>query len=341
MKCDQRLCLWFRVMLVLLAATVGCSRPAGRSAETPSDSADASGRIRAVATVGMVADLVREVGGPDVDVVQICGSGVDPHLYKATRDDVLRLNSADIVFYSGLLLEGRMTDTLMKMAGSRPVIPVTGAIDESRLLEPDGFAGHYDPHVWMDVELWAECIDAVVVGLSERRPDRAGAFRERAEQFRRRLGDLHEYGRGCIASIPQERRVLVTSHDAFSYLGRAYDLDVQGIQGISTESEAGLQRVTALVDLLVSRRVPAVFVESSVPRKSIESLIEGAAARGHRVVIGGELFSDAMGPSETYEGTYIGMMDHNFTAITRALGGQAPKRGLNGKLSTVLSGDQP
>ena len=321
------------LLLCLGCGGSGDSVSGTSAADNPAGGRGKSGRIGVVATVGMVADLVREVGGEFVDVTQICGSGVDPHLYKATRDDVQALSSADIVFYSGLMLEGKMSDTLIKMARARPVIAVTEAIDESVLLEPEDFAGHYDPHVWMDVSAWSQCVDVVVSGLSEFDPGHAAEFEANAKSFKARLAILHDYGLKSIGSIPAETRVLVTSHDAFNYLGRAYGLDVQGIQGISTESEAGLQRVSALVNMLVAKNVRAVFIESSVPRKSIDSLIEGARAQGHDVSVGGELVSDAMGPDGTYEGTYIGMLDHNITTITRALGGDAPEQGLNGKLS--------
>jgi manganese/zinc/iron transport system substrate-binding protein len=308
---------------------------AGCSTDTDSSVAGLQGRypIRAVATVGMVADIVRNVGGPHVEVTQIMGAGVDPHLYKATRDDVELIMSGDVVFYSGLMLEGKMIDTLVRISRSRPVYAVTEMIEPEYLLEPADFAGHYDPHVWMDVSAWAKCAGAVARALSELDPPHAGAYRQNADRYRKELEALHEYGRGSIATIPKDQRVLITSHDAFNYFGRAYGLNVQGVQGISTESEAGLQRINELVDLLVDKKIKAVFVESSVPRKNVEAIAAGARARGHEVVIGGELFSDAMGEQGTYEGTYVGMLDHNITLATRALGGDAPKRGFHGKLT--------
>lgn len=314
---------------------MGCNRPASTPAGGSAGGAGESrqGPIRIVATIGMVADIVREVGGQHVDVSQICGPGVDPHLHKVSRDDVMMLSSSDIIFYSGLMLEGKMSDTLIKMARKKPVIAVTEAIDESYLLEPEDFQGHYDPHVWMDVSAWSKCVDVVATVLSDFDPSHTDEFKQNAKSFRDQLLELHEYGVKSIGSIPEGSRVLVTSHDAFNYLGRAYGLDVQGVQGISTESEAGLQRVNELVDRLVEKNVLAVFLESSVPPKSIESLREGALAQGHQVKIGGELFSDAMGAEGTYEGTYMGMLDHNITVVTRALGGEAPEHGLQGKLS--------
>jgi manganese/zinc/iron transport system substrate-binding protein len=289
--------------------------------------------IKATATVGMVADIVRNVGAEHVEVTQIMGAGVDPHLYKATRDDVALVAGGDVVFYSGLMLEGKMIDTLVKISRTKPVYAVTEIIDPQYLLEPDDFAGHYDPHLWMDVGAWSKCVDAVASALAELDPEHAAEYRENAKRYRGQLDELDAYGRRALATIPEKRRVLITSHDAFNYFGRAYGLEVQGVQGISTESEAGLQRINELVDLIVERGITAVFVESSVPRKNVEAIVAGAKARGHDVKIGGELYSDAMGEQGTYEGTYIGMLDHNITLATRALGGQAPEKGLHGKLN--------
>ena len=281
----------------------------------------------------MVGELVRHVGGEHVKVTQIMGAGVDPHLYKATRDDVMMIMDGDIVFYSGLMLEGKMSDTLIKMARKKPVIAVTELIDESKLLEPEDFAGHYDPHVWMDVAAWSECVEVVRQSLSEFDPAHADDYRKNAHSYQIQLEELHLYGLESISTIPSASRVLITSHDAFNYFGRAYNLDVQGVQGLSTESEAGLQRINELVDTIVSKNVRAVFVESSVPRKNIDALVEGAQYKNHAISVGGELFSDAMGESGTYEGTYVGMLDHNITLVTRALGGKAPARGFGGKLA--------
>lgn len=284
-------------------------------------------KVQAVATVGMVADVVRNVGGDDVDVVQVMGSGVDPHLYKATRDDVRLIMTADIVFYSGLMLEGKMIDTLEKLGQKLPVVAVTEGIEEDYLLEPEEFAGHHDPHVWMDISAWSQCIDVVAAGLSELKPQLADKFEARADKYRQHLTALDAYAKARIATIPENNRILITSHDAFNYFGRAYGLEVLGVQGLSTESEAGLQQINSLVDLLVERKIGAVFVESSVPRKNIEALIDGAASRGQEVVIGGELFSDAMGQQGTKEGTYAGMLEHNVNTVTRALGGEVPATG--------------
>ena len=325
------------VLLAGIAFQIGCGSNSkdDKQDDKQGDATTYGGEypIEAIATVGMVADIVRNVGGDHVEVGQIMGAGVDPHLYRATRDDVQTIMKADIVFFSGLMLEGKMVDKLIQIGRDKPVWGVTELIDEKKLLEPEEMEGHYDPHVWMDVSVWGECVDAVEKSLVDFDPDHADDYRENAKKYRKQLADLHEYGLKSISSIPEDGRVLITSHDAFNYFGRAYGLEVQGVQGISTDSEAGLQRINELVDSIVAQKVRAVFVESSVPRKNIESLIEGARDRGHDVRIGGELFSDAMGKSGEYEGTYIGMLDHNLTLVTRALGGDAPAKGMNGKLT--------
>ncbi len=321
----------------LISIFVGC---VDRSTQDFSSSkkTDGSAKIRVIATVGMVADLVQRIGQSHVEVTQIMGAGVDPHLYKATRDDVQTIMQGELVFYSGLMLEGKMIDTLVKLGRGKKVIAVTEGLDESLLLEPDDFQGHYDPHVWMDGSAWAMCCKVIADNLSEHDPAHKTAYHEAAETLESEILKMHQYGKDCIATIPKASRVLITSHDAFNYFGRAYGLEVMGIQGISTESEAGLQRINEFVDLLVERKVQAVFVESSVPRKNIDSLIEGAKSRGHEVKVGGELFSDAMGMAGTYEGTYLGMLDHNITTVTRALAGTAPEKGFAGKLDATGSG---
>ncbi len=330
---------WHLLLLPLLSLLLafGCNRsPDWTVADVKIGGAAGERRspVQAVATVGMVADIVRNVGGPLVEVTQVMGAGVDPHLYKATRDDVNTIMQADVVFYSGLMLEGKMIDTFVKIGRNKPVFAVTELIDESYLLEPEEFAGHYDPHVWMDPAIWSKAIDAVLAALQAYDPAHAADYATNAEAYRQQLLALETYAKTTSATIPEDQRVLITSHDAFNYLGRAFGLDVQGVQGISTESEAGLQRINELVDRIVDNKVKAVFVESSVPRKSIEAIIRGAAARDHKVVIGGELFSDAMGREGTYEGTYVGMIDHNITRIVRALGGDAPETGMQGRLGS-------
>lgn len=283
--------------------------------------------IRVVATVGMVGDMVKAVGGERVQVRTLMGPGVDPHLYKPTRDDVSALMDAQVVFHGGLMLEGKMTETLERMGRRKPVVAVTSGLPADRVIHPQGAEGHPDPHVWMDVSLWGACGAVVAETLARADPAGAEGYRSRAAAWARECGALHEYGKRVLATVPEKSRILVTSHDAFRYFGRAYGLRVEGVQGISTESEAGLQRIRELVGLVSENGVQAVFVESSVPRKSIEAIVEGAKARGHTLRVGGELFSDAMGNAGTWEGTYLGMLDHNITMVARALGGTAPEGG--------------
>jgi len=291
-------------------------------------------RRTVLATTAMIGDLVREVGGDRVRAEVLLGEGVDPHLYRATREDVARMLRADLIFYNGLLLEGKMTDAFVRVArAGRAVYAVTELLPEGSLIEPDGAAGHFDPHVWMDPRAWATAAELIAAKLAEHDPGGTDSFARNLAALRQRIASLDAWAAQAIASIPERQRLLVTAHDAFGYFSRRYGIEVLGIQGISTESEAGVRRIQEFVDLLAERRVPAVFVESSVSDRNIQALVEGAGARGHRVTIGGTLFSDAMGAPGTYEGTYLGMIDHNVTAIVTALGGQAAPRGFAGKLA--------
>ena len=285
-----------------------------------------------VTTTSQIADMARNVAGERASVTALMGEGVDPHLYRQTRSDVARLRGADLGLWSGLYLEASLEDFLLELGRRQPVIALAERLPTDRLLANPDYPDKHDPHVWMDVALWSSLVDELAAILSEADPAGAALFAANAAAYRYELEALDTYVRDSVASIPTEARVLITAHDAFHYFGRAYDIEVLGIQGLSTESEAGLARIGELVDLLVEREIGAVFVESSVADRNIRALIEGAAARGHSVTIGGELFSDAMGAPDTYEGTYLGMLDHNATVITRALGGNAPETGLNGRL---------
>ena len=279
-----------------------------------------------VCTVGMITDIVNNLAGKYADVEGIIGEGIDPHLYKPTRGDVVKLSQAAVVFYNGLLLEGKMTDVLVGVASKGKIVKaVTEAIleDTDYLLEKDDGSEYTDPHVWMDVSAWLRAIPVVAETLAAYDPDNVEAYRINAAVYAEQLKALDTYAKKVMSTIPESQRVLVTAHDAFQYLGRAYGIEVRGIQGISTESEAGVRDLEELVDFIVERKVPAVFVESSVSDKNVRALVEGARARGQEVKIGGTLFSDAMGQAGTYEGTYIGMIDSNVTTITNALGGQA------------------
>lgn len=326
----------------LLLAGLACSALAlGACSKTNNDDAsDQGGPPRRpytiTTTVGMITDIVQTVAGDKAQVQGIIGEGVDPHLYKPTRADVVKLNEADVVFYNGLMLEGKMSDVLIRVArNGKPVYAVTEAIlDQGDYVMTDA-AQHYDPHVWMDVQGWIRAVGVVADALGKYDAPNKAYYQANAEACLSRLRELDAYTRKVIGSVPENQRVLVTAHDAFNYMGRAYKLDVRGIQGLSTESEAGVQDIERLVQFLVDRKIPAVFVETSVADKNVRALVEGAKAKGHTVQIGGKLFSDAMGQTGTYEGTYIGMIDHNVTTITRALGGEAPPRGMQGKLAAT------
>jgi manganese/zinc/iron transport system substrate-binding protein len=300
--------------LVVLASVAGClSTPA------PAGQDLANRKIRVVTTTGHITDLVKNVGGDRVEVQGLMRPGVDPHLYKASEGDVAKLNSADIIFYNGLNLEGKMADLFVRMARQRPTVAITEDIPESLLREPPEFQGHFDPHIWFDVTLWKLAVDRVEKALSELDPQHAATYKTNADRYRQQLDELHQWIKQQIATIPKERRVLVTAHDAFGYFGQQYDMEVVGLQGISTEAEASVKDVQELANLIATRGVKAIFVESSVPHRNIEAVRAAVRAKGHAVEIGGELYSDALGEPGTPEGTYIGMMRYNVETIVKAL----------------------
>jgi manganese/zinc/iron transport system substrate-binding protein len=295
--------------------------------------AAAQERLDVVATTGMIADTARAIGGELVDLRALMGPGVDPHAFRQTRTDIVALAQADLVLWNGLFLEAQMEDLLLELDETGHVVAVAENLPEERLLAHEDYEGRYDPHVWMDPTLWADVTITIRDALIEARPAGAEVFTANAETFLAQLEQLEAYSRDVLSTVPESARVLLSAHDAFGYFGAAYGFEVIGIQGLSTASETGLQRIAELVDLLVEREIGAVFVETSVSDRNIRALIEGAAAQGHDVIIGGELFSDAMGEEGTYEGTYIGMIDSNVTTIARALGGTAPELGLTGSLT--------
>lgn len=305
--------------LCVIAAAALLLAGCGAQAEPPDTAPATASAWKVTATTGMVADIVKEVGGEHVEVTQLMGAGVDPHLYKASQGDIKRIDEADLIFYSGLHLEGKLVDIFEKIGAKKPVKAVTAGIPKELLLADPASPDNPDPHVWFDVTLWMKAVEQVRNDLSQFDAAHAAAYQENAERYLAELKELDEYTRAQLGAIPQERRVLVTAHDAFQYFGRGYDVEVMGLQGISTASEYGLKDVQHLVDTLVERKIKAVFVESSVPARSIEAVVQGAAAKQHTVSIGGELFSDAMGEPGTPEGTYIGMIRHNVDTIVNAL----------------------
>lgn len=309
------------VALAAITASAGCNKEsngkfAGRKLSVP-HTHKGSMPIKVVCTTGMIADVVRHVGGDLLKVEQLMGEDVDPHLYKATSADVAKLNDADVIFYSGLHLEGKMTEVLERMARKQAVFAATEYLPSASILADTH--KHPDPHLWFDVSVWRDVAGIIGDALSLYDPTNAETYKKNADRYRAELAKLHEETKTAIASIPKEKRVLVTSHDAFRYFGKAYDIEVKAIQGISTDTEASLREVNELVDFIVTHKVPAVFVETSVNQRNMKSLLDGCKARGHEVVLGGELFSDAMGKSGTTEGTYAGMIRHNVDTIVKAL----------------------
>ena len=296
----------------------------------------ASARPSIVVTTGMIADAVRAIGGGDVRLTSLLGPGVDPHGYRQTRSDIAALTQADLVLWNGHYLEAQMEDFFATLARRTDVVAVAEATPQDLLIAHEDYEGRFDPHVWMVPELWQHTVTAVRDALIGVAPDMAESFTANAETYLADINQVGAYARDALAQVPEQARVLVTAHDAFGYFGAAYGYEVVGVQGISTESEAGLERIRTLTDMLVERDIRAVFVESSVTDRNLRALIEGADAQGHKVSVGGELFSDAMGRPGRYEAPYVGMIDHNATVIAGALGADVPARGMNGRLSAGL-----
>jgi manganese/zinc/iron transport system substrate-binding protein len=294
-------------------ALASCSRPLAGPAEI------AARPINVTTTVGMIADIVKNVGGDRVIVTGLMGAGVDPHLYKPSARDILRLDDADIIFYGGLHLEGRMAEVFEKLAKLKPVFAVSENIPQARLRKPIEFEGNFDPHIWFDVTLWIEAVRAINTELSKLDPQHAAQYQQNTDVYLKKLDELHRYTQAQIGSIPDNARVLITAHDAFGYFGAQYGMTVRGLQGASTATEAGAGDVRELASFIAERKIKAIFVESSVPAATVEAVRAAVQARGWDVKIGGSLFSDAMGNAGTVEGTYIGMVRHNVDVIVGAL----------------------
>ena len=301
-------------ILLLTGLATACS---GAAADEPDDSS-----LSVVTTIGQIADAAAIVGGDYVRVTSLMGPGTDPHLYKASARDVDKLRSADIVFYNGLFLEAQMEDILEQLAERQTVVPVSAQIDRARLLPSANYADEFDPHIWFDVRLWMQTVEQVRDTLASVDPSHAADYQTNATAYLADLEALDAYVREQAATVPEQQRVLVTAHDAFNYFGRAYDFEVLGLQGISTASEAGTADVQGLAEFIAGRRIPAIFVESSVPVGNIEAVQAAVRNRGFDVQIGGRLFSDAMGDADTPEGTYIGMVRYNINTIVAALRGE-------------------
>ena len=296
------------IFIFILSCALGCGAPERGDQQ-----------IEVVCTTGMVADLARNIGGDRIAVVGMMGPGVDPHYYKASQGDLAKLTAANLILFNGLFLEGKLEDVFAKMARRKQVLAVAEHLPKERLLRPSEFEGHFDPHIWFDVSLWAQTIEPVVARLSALDPDGAAVYRQNGARYRARLDSLHQWVVEQVALLPEARRVLITAHDAFGYFGRAYGVEVVGLQGISTVAEYGVNDVTRLVDLIVEREVKAIFVESSVPARSIEAVREGCLERGFQVEIGGTLYSDAMGAAGSGADTYVGMVESNVNTLVGAL----------------------
>jgi manganese/zinc/iron transport system substrate-binding protein len=303
------------VFLFVLTMLSAC----GQATAPAAPAADANRPLEAVATIGMVADIVEQVGGERVNVTGLMGAGVDPHLFKASEGDVQRISQADIVFYNGLNLEAGMARVFEQMQGRTMAVAVAEKVDQTLLLPSEEYDNQFDPHIWFDVSLWQKAVERVRDALIERDPNHAATYRSNAERYLGELNELHTYVKEQSAKVPAEQRVLITAHDAFNYFGKAYGFEVTGLQGISTAAEAGTADVQQLADFIAERRIPAIFVETSVPPRTIEAVQAAVRAKGFEVKIGGELFSDAMGNPGTPEGTYIGMVRHNIDTIVSAL----------------------
>ncbi|MGD6847557.1 metal ABC transporter solute-binding protein, Zn/Mn family [Rossellomorea aquimaris] len=300
-------------MIIILASGLILSGCGATTTGTKND------KIVVTTTIGQIGDAVKNIGGEHVEVQSLMGPGVDPHLYKAKQSDIGKLQEADIIFYSGLHLEGKMLEIFEKMNKEKPTYAIADSIPKDKLRKDQADSTATDPHVWFDIDLWKIALEQVRDGLIEKDPENKEDYIRNTEKYFAELDELKAYSTEEMSKIPEEQRVLVTAHDAFNYFGAKYDLQVMGLQGLSTDAEYGLADVQSLVNTLVERNIKAVFVESSISEKSINAVIAGAQDKGHEVEKGGELFSDAMGKEGTEEGTYIGMYKHNVDTIVEGL----------------------
>lgn len=298
------------IILVLTLIAFSCKNDAKQD----------NGKLNIVTTTTMITDLVNNIGGDLVNIEGLMGSGVDPHLFKASEGDVSKLVNADIIFYNGLHLEGKLVEVFEKMGSkTKNTVELGAALDKSQLIGSEYFASNYDPHVWFNIAFFKQFAKNVTKVLSEKDPKNATSFLENEKLFLQKLETLEQKVLATIETLPKEKRILVTAHDAFNYFGKNYGFNVVGLQGLSTATEAGVQDVQKLATFIIDNKVKAIFVESSVPKRTIEALQAAVKSKGHDVVIGGTLFSDALGNAETVEGTYVGMFEYNVNTIVNAL----------------------
>ncbi|WP_223551929.1 metal ABC transporter solute-binding protein, Zn/Mn family [Aestuariivivens sp. NBU2969] len=275
-------------------------------------------KLNVVTTTTMITDLVKNIGGDHINLQGLMGSGVDPHLYKASEGDVSKLANADIIFYNGLHLEGKLVEVFEKMKNKK-AIAIADALDKSTLIGSEYFASNYDPHIWFNIEYWKQATQFVVKNLTDAIPEQKESFKTNGSNYIKQLDVLRNKLETVIETLPSEKRILVTAHDAFNYFGKAFNFEVVGLQGLSTATEAGVQDVQNLSAFIIEHQVKAIFVESSVPKRTIEALQAAVRSKDHDVTIGGTLYSDALGDAGTIEGTYIGMFEYNVNTIVNAL----------------------
>jgi len=347
----------------LVAMTLFTTAVAGTSMTS-----QASEQLNIITSTAIIADAAKQVGGKLAKVTPLMAVNIDPHSYRPTRSDIVALSKADLILWNGLELEERLEEALEKIAKKKTVIAVAEALPKDKLLKNAEEAhedehkdehghkkkkhghkekhdhghshkkekhahGEHDPHVWMNPRVWSHVVEVIRDAMIKAKPKHADAFKKNADAYLKELAALDSYAKKVLGSVPSQSRVLVTAHDAFGYFGSAYDYKVAGVQGVSTVNEPGLKRIADMAKMLADNKIGAIFVEKSLAGSNIKAVIEGASALGHKVVLGGDIFSGSMGQPGTYEGTYIGMIDHNVTTISRALGGTAPEKGMNGKLS--------
>ncbi|MFV9549616.1 metal ABC transporter solute-binding protein, Zn/Mn family [Algibacter sp. PT7-4] len=282
------------------------------------DKTQTNGKINVVTTTSMITDLVKNIGGTHINLQGLMGSGVDPHLYKASEGDVNKLANADIIFYNGLHLEGKLVEVFEKMK-NKNTIAIGEALDKSTLIGSDYFASNYDPHIWFNINYWIQATQFVSQKLSDAIPEQKNYFQANGANYIKQLENLKTKIISTIETLPKEQRILVTAHDAFNYFGKTFNFEVVGLQGLSTATEAGVQDVQKLSEFIIKKKVKAIFIESSVPKRTIEALQAAVNSKGHHVIIGGSLYSDALGNAGTKEGTYIGMFEYNVNTIVNAL----------------------
>lgn len=305
---------YFALASLLCFFLVGCKNDSNKSA------VKLNGTLKVVTTTTMITDLLQEIGGDRIELQGLMGSGVDPHLYKASEGDVSKLYEADIIFYNGLHLEGKLVDVFEKMdQQGKTTVALSDALDKKSLIGSEYFASNYDPHIWFYIYYWEQMASLASESLINADPENKDYYNQNLRDYLNKLNILKDQVEDIISVLPAEKRILVTAHDAFNYFGRSYDFNVVGLQGISTATEAGVKDVQRMTDFIIENDVKAIFVESSVPRRTVEALQESVRAKGKDIKIGGELYSDALGTKGTDEGTYIGMYLHNVKTIVNAL----------------------